>query len=63
MTDSSVSLLNSFVPFIEVSRENFAEFQRQVYDYAASVCVDNGFLPHRHGLLSYIVPTDTWQQH
>lgn len=50
------------VPFISISKENFAEFQRQVYDYAASICVGNTFLPHRHGLLAFVVTTVTWQQ-
>ena len=50
------------VPFISISKENFAEFQRQVYDYAASICVGNVTLPHRHGLLSFVVTIDTWHQ-
>ena len=50
------------VPFIAISKENFAEFQRQMYDYAASIRVENGFLPHRHGLLSFVTTIETWQQ-
>ena len=49
------------VPFITLTKENFAEFQRQVYDYASSICLDNGFLTHRHGLLSFVVTTEIWQ--
>lgn len=48
--------------FISISKENFAEFQRQVYDYAASICVGNSYLPHQHGLLSFVVTTTTWHQ-
>ena len=49
------------VPFITLTKENFAEFQRQVYDYASSICLDNGFLTHRHGLLSFVVTNEIWQ--
>ena len=55
-------MTDTTVPFISISKENFPEFQRQVYDYAASICVDNGFLTHRHGLLSFVTTTETWQQ-
>ena len=48
--------------FISISKENFAEYQRQVYDYAASICVGNTYLPHQHGLLSFVVTTATWHQ-
>ena len=48
--------------FISISKENFAEYQRQVYDYADSVCVGNTYLPHQHGLLSLVVTTATWHQ-
>ena len=53
--------MTDVVPFITLTKENFAEFQRQVYDYASSVCLDNGFLIHRHGLLSFVVTTNIWQ--
>ena len=53
--------MTELVPFITLSKENFAEFQRQVYDYASSICLDNGFLTHRHGLLSFVVTTAIWQ--
>ena len=53
--------MTDVVPFITLTKENFAVFQRQVYDYASSICLDNGFLTHRHGLLSFVVTTNIWQ--
>ena len=53
--------MTDVIPFITLTKENFAEFQRQVYDYASSICLDNGFLTHRHGLLSFVVTTNIWE--
>ena len=62
MTDTSLPSIATSLPFIAITKENFPEFQRQVYDHAASVCLDNGFLTHRHGLLSFVATIETWQQ-
>lgn len=59
--DQQFRLMTEIVPFITLTKENFAEFRRQVYDYASSICLDNGFLTHRHGLLSFVVATAIWQ--
>lgn len=53
--------MSELIPFITISKETFAEFQRQVYDYASSSCLDSSFLAHGHGLLSYVVTIATWQ--
>ena len=52
------------VLFIAISKEKFAEFQRQVYNYTASICVENSLSPPspRHGLLSFVTTIETWQQ-
>ena len=62
MTDTSLPSIATSLPFIAITKENFPEFQRQVYDHATSVCLDNGFLTHRHGLLSFVATIETWQQ-
>ena len=62
MTDTSLPSIATSLPFIAITKENFPELQRQVYYHAASVCLDNGFLTHRHGLLSFVTTIETWQQ-
>lgn len=53
--------MTDVVPFISPTKENFAEFQRPVYDYASRISLDNGFLTHRHGLLSFVITTNISQ--
>ena len=62
MTDTLLPSIATSLPFIAITNKNFPEFQRQVYDHAASVCLDNRFLIHRHGLLSFVTTIETWQQ-